>query len=520
MTDSSLSRAGGNEKMPSNKMHQEGWKIDNTAVSASGSDNSNDEKDTEIARIFDHIQLLQKKVESLEQYILHHMINTSETHADDVLAIAPENGGKSEISGYNHRERLKEKHILLEQVYHSAHVPKVSVVDPSNDVETVDASNNGDGNGNSPSNKNDGDANDSSYDARSSILNKIERLEDELFNGNHDGNIHDAIPFGIASADAGSNGVRNDNDHYTGHIGTAFADPSYKSNDATPAETASNNNSFDGNDSSGILNLNQPLETRPHYLGRGSAERARQALSERPTKKFPRDSYSVLFCNGPTEDGWSSKRMLYAYFGFHVFFVQITFLLLLTFGVLKEAVLNDSFNLTDDMLVITAQVLSLFSYCTFIDSSLYDFVEAVQQFPRISNREANNGFRVGWLRFCCVLKGLQGFLCFIPVVLLVTTSQTVDGVVLNFSAINFISSYGELIFSTAETGSYGHQLREEVRKIEKLDLPLSMQSSEKRSSGLVKYFIIPVGMAAAALVAFGVIDIDALGARFFSLDGL
>ena len=63
----------------------------NNVQEEEGSDN--DEKDTEIARIFDHIQLLQKKVESLEQYILHHMINTSETHADDVLAIAPENGG-------------------------------------------------------------------------------------------------------------------------------------------------------------------------------------------------------------------------------------------------------------------------------------------------------------------------------------------------------------------------------------------------------------------------------------------
>jgi len=210
--------------------------------------------------------------------------------------------------------------------------------------------------------------------------------------------------------------------------------------------------------------------------------------------KYPRDSYSFLSLHGPrckTKDD-----ILFVSFGLLTFAVQFIFL-----GVMILSVIHDGFrtgDLADDVdnpgnpdseqrriasqifpanasgIVRTTQIISLISFFIFADETLLDIARAVELFPlwwSKNSKESNCHNNHSGLFTSSILRFLQGLLAVIAVFLLVMTETSVIDIVLNFTAVNFISGLDEVAFNLARWGKFGPKLKREAARIEKSDLP-------------------------------------------------
>ncbi len=115
------------------------------------------------------------------------------------------------------------------------------------------------------------------------------------------------------------------------------------------------------------------------------------------------------------------------------------------------------------------QFLALLSYSMFADDSLKDVVKAVETFPTIS--KAKDGDKVRCLLFSCLLRFSQGILATFVVLLLVINTQDVVDIILNFTAVNFISGFDDIAFELAQWGKYGPVFKAEANRIENLTVP-------------------------------------------------
>jgi hypothetical protein len=104
-------------------------------------------------------------------------------------------------------------------------------------------------------------------------------------------------------------------------------------------------------------------------------------------------------------------------------------------------------------LVRATQVTAILSYFVFADSTVLDIVTAVELFPRFE--QATNEDKVGCMVFASILRLSQGiFAITVTLLLIVTTSTTID-IILNFTAINFISTLDNVGFQIIKWGKYG-----------------------------------------------------------------
>ena len=115
------------------------------------------------------------------------------------------------------------------------------------------------------------------------------------------------------------------------------------------------------------------------------------------------------------------------------------------------------------------QFLALLSYCLFADDSLKDIVKAVETFPNFA--KAKEGDKIGPMVFSCFLRFTQGTLATIVVLLLVIQTQDVIDIILNFTAVNFISGFDDIAFELAQWGKYGPVFKAEANRIEDLTVP-------------------------------------------------
>ena len=113
--------------------------------------------------------------------------------------------------------------------------------------------------------------------------------------------------------------------------------------------------------------------------------------------------------------------------------------------------------------------MALLSYCIFADESLKDIVTAVETFPKFC--KAKEGDKVRCMVFSCVLRFTQGMLATFVVLLLVITTADVIDIILNFTAVNFISGFDDVAFELAKWGKYGPCLEAEAKRIEELPAP-------------------------------------------------
>jgi hypothetical protein len=176
--------------------------------------------------------------------------------------------------------------------------------------------------------------------------------------------------------------------------------------------------------------------------------------------KYPADCYSLLSLHGPIDN---PKFFL---FGFMVFSFQMSFLMLMVlsraFSKWKTGTVDDNpseewygelFATESSPLVKGAQVMSLLTYIIFADASLADMITAVHTFPKFKQTNAND--RILCMVFSCTLRFVQGFLAMIVAVILVITSNDVIDIILNFTALNFISALDDVAFEFSLSGKYG-----------------------------------------------------------------
>eukprot|EP00536_Pseudo-nitzschia_multiseries_P018273 jgi/Psemu1/248640/estExt_Genewise1.C_23270002 len=129
-------------------------------------------------------------------------------------------------------------------------------------------------------------------------------------------------------------------------------------------------------------------------------------------------------------------------------------------------------NVTD--LVRTTQIAAILSYMIFADSSLMDICTGIEMFPPLLNLLRTNDCEkhyLGRILFACALRCIQGILAVFAVFLLVMTSSEVTEIILNFTAVTFISALDECAFGLAKDGKYGSMLEVAAKRIEVEPLP-------------------------------------------------
>eukprot|EP00536_Pseudo-nitzschia_multiseries_P004714 jgi/Psemu1/188705/e_gw1.80.74.1 len=196
---------------------------------------------------------------------------------------------------------------------------------------------------------------------------------------------------------------------------------------------------------------------------------------------FPPDCYSFLSLHGPIDD------IQFFSFGMMVFIFQFLFLLLIVMSVLDQKWRNDGDvdNPGNDIfasfiaanaspLVRATQILAVLCYVIFADSSLMDVVTAVETYPWHA-KEATK-----CMIFSCILRFTQGAMASVAALLTIITSETVIDIVLNFTALNFISQLDDVAFELAIDGRYGRKLEAEAKRITELEMPHCLSKGNKR----------------------------------------
>jgi hypothetical protein len=206
-------------------------------------------------------------------------------------------------------------------------------------------------------------------------------------------------------------------------------------------------------------------------------------------QKHPQDSYSFLALNGPKKNElWTKEKIFFFLFGLVPFIFQILFLVLLLWsetdglrGTIGENDNPDAGNGTfwgalakfipanASRIIRYTQVTAIAAFVVFPDSSLKDIVTSVRVFPRPSN--VQSGDSAGSMKFSCLLRALQGSLAMVVTLLLVITSDAVVDIILNFTAVNFISHLDDSAFDLAMSGEFGPALQAEAERIANKDLP-------------------------------------------------
>jgi len=125
-------------------------------------------------------------------------------------------------------------------------------------------------------------------------------------------------------------------------------------------------------------------------------------------------------------------------------------------------------------LVRATQFVSILAFSLFPQASLSDVTKAIKLFPRGKYRDEK---QLKGLALSCTLRFIQGILSVFAVFLLVMTSSEVSEVVLNFTAVNFISEMDEIGFELAHSGYYGRALKNATKHIKGKYIP---RSSDKR----------------------------------------
>mmetsp|Transcript_1550 Transcript_1550/g.3595 ORF Transcript_1550/g.3595 Transcript_1550/m.3595 type:complete len:956 (+) Transcript_1550:363-3230(+) len=237
---------------------------------------------------------------------------------------------------------------------------------------------------------------------------------------------------------------------------------------------------------------------------------------EEEERKFPSDSYSMMALNGPRH--WSSWNSVgFFLFGVGIWIFQMVFLGVMVYSqtAVKRGTVEESDNPDDGFfatlvppnaqdVVIVAQVVSLLAYVLFPESSMDDVVTACQLFPSFSKK----GGPLWSLRFASIMRGIQAICSVIVVWILVMTSGTPVDIILNFTAINYVSGLDDASFELAERGVFGHAFQEETKRIADTNLPKSVQRTKTHV-----WYCVVMACIGASMFAFLINSLAAQASR-------
>jgi len=216
------------------------------------------------------------------------------------------------------------------------------------------------------------------------------------------------------------------------------------------------------------------LEKKSPFLRKRDNKRLKNGMN------FPPDCFSFLSLHGLKDNP------IFFCFGMLVFVIQMSFLMLMVLSVIHKKWNNNGFvdnpgtNLlasfiaaNSSPLVQATQILAIISFVLFADASFLDVATSIETFPTRS-KDATRAMVVS-----CVLRFLQGIMAILVTLVLIVTSESVIEIVLNFTAVNFISYLDDVAFGLALQGKYGPRIEGEAKRITTLPLPACMTRGNK-----------------------------------------
>jgi hypothetical protein len=226
------------------------------------------------------------------------------------------------------------------------------------------------------------------------------------------------------------------------------------------------------------------------------------------TEIYPPDTYSILALHGPIENP------AYFSFGLMVYLLQMTFLLLMVLSVVHprwssignvdnpdegwDGIVQQIARFTPSQvspLVRTTQIMATLTYIIFANSTIRDIAVGVELFPSFKQKTPDD--KIGCMVFSSILRLSQGILAIIVTLFLIITTSDVIEIILNFTAVNFISNLDDVGFEVIKWGKYGRKFQKEAQRIEKEPLPQCI--NRKHKDKLYWCSVIPIGVV---LIAF------------------
>jgi hypothetical protein len=208
-------------------------------------------------------------------------------------------------------------------------------------------------------------------------------------------------------------------------------------------------------------------------------------------------------------DTCSIESPAYFSFGLMVYLFQMTFLLLMVLSVVHPRWSSiDNVDNPDagrgtlvqliarfvpsqvTPLVKTTQIMATLTYIIFGNPTIRDIVLGVELFPHF--KQATSHDKIGCMVFSSILRLSQGILAIIVTLFLIVTTSIVIEIILNFTAVNFISHLDDVGFEVIKWGQYGRKFKDEAYCIEKLPLPQCI--NRKYKGKLYWYSVIPIGV--------------------------
>ncbi len=242
---------------------------------------------------------------------------------------------------------------------------------------------------------------------------------------------------------------------------------------------------------------------------------------EEEPMKYPETCFSFIALNGPKKDGsWPMERKINFVFGLVPFCFQMALLLLLAVSQTNElhgtigesdnpdagkdqfiALLASFTPANATPIIRVAQMISIAAYVFFPGESLQDVLRAVQLFPLSIKKKMTEPVRS--MRFACLLQLMAGLTAMIVTIFLVLTSNTVVDIILNFTAVNFISDLDEAAFSLAKEGELLSAFEREAKRISEKELPdcmIKYKPTKKSCKLFVSCFLYGIAFGMMAFV--------------------
>lgn len=253
-------------------------------------------------------------------------------------------------------------------------------------------------------------------------------------------------------------------------------------------------------------NLNQNINPSLDSLLEHFNEHQKQTKKH----KFPEDTYSFIAL--PKQK--TSKPF---WFGIMVFAFQIAlcYCLAYSFGTARitkenlQQILGFFNTSSEKVLVRLSQILSILTYFVFGGQSLNDIALAVMHLP---TKEKNGKYildcggpsKIGVGHVSCLLRLLQGLSACLTTIVLTVRSTEVIEIVLNLTAVHFVSDLDNLAFRLARDGLYGKDLLDATRVVGTMKLPEQRVETTTRNKAKV-YWTATVGFMIAMLLLIVII---------------
>ena len=206
-----------------------------------------------------------------------------------------------------------------------------------------------------------------------------------------------------------------------------------------------------------IATLELPAAKEKQYL-KNKKRIDKLVEEEDESGMMPKDCYSFISLHGPNEPIF--------WVGILVFVFQFVFLLLALLSIVLpqwntgkvddnpwESRFADLFATEAGPILRCTQFWSLITSVVFVDSSVSDVITAINTAPNY--KIATKHDKVGSMILSSLLRFIQGAFAVVVSVFLVFNSTNVIEVILNFTALNFISTLDNIFFDFSKTGKYG-----------------------------------------------------------------